>query len=434
MVFFRYRRHRSGRTSSIGAIFHSAVTVSIPLLLSSPVAVLVTACGTIISQHVATATTTTTAAPNTLTFVIRPTKTTSRPYRSSKIYTHTKFSTLSTAITKRSLNTQNSFGSERRIRSRQQQHRPYNCNTYRNMALIPLDVSTLERIISSSGKPTGAQYATYWGRTMKERYGLTIESATVGFLGVFFSYFLSFIVGGFIATILGSLFFFWGILSPELKAYQRNWEFLGGRPLVDFDVVQARRLNPEQAGLYGGLFVGHIEDVCVVEDTNDSEVDEYDLKGFSDYTMETDELDRYSGQPYLLRIRCTDQLGRTLQVHTRLSEDYLDLQPGMPSAMLLLSTSPTFSKLAALTDIFVLMSGDDNDVIEGCWIGDYPYLDRIEFEALLAEDDELWDALLDESSPLDDESSFRKSDINSDTDNNEKWNKVLIPAKGRRKR
>ena len=429
MVFFRYCRCRSGRTSSIGAIFHSAVTVSIPLLLSSSVAVLV-AYG-IISHHVVTATTTT---PNTLTFVIHPTRTI-RPYQSSIIYAYTRGSTLSTAITKRSLYTHNSFDSERTSPSQQQRHRPYNRNTQRNMALIPLDVSTLERIISSSGKPTGAQYATYWGRTMKERYGRTIESATVGFLGVFFSYFLSFIVGGFIATILGSLFFFWGILSPELKAYQRNWEFLGGRTLVDFDIVQERRLNPEQAGLYGGLFVGHIEDVCVVEDTNDSEVDEYDLKGFSDYTMETDELDRYSGQPYLLRIRCTDQLGRTLQVHTRLSEDYLDLQPGMPSAMLLMSTSPTFSKLAALTDIFVLMSGEDNDVIEGCWIGDYPYLDRIEFEALLAEDDELWDALLDESSPLDDESSFRKSDpSNGDTDDNEKWNKVLIPAKGRRKR
>ena len=57
------------------------------------------------------------------------------------------------------------------------------------MALVPLSVTELERLISSSGKPTGAQYATYWGRTAKERYGRFVESATVGFLGVFFSYF-----------------------------------------------------------------------------------------------------------------------------------------------------------------------------------------------------------------------------------------------------
>ena len=363
--------------------------------------------------------------------------------QSSGISTHPNFSKSLTPITKRFLYTPNALGSaipNGRIEAPPTRHGSYKRrDTECRMALLPLDVGTLERIISSSGKPTGAQYATYWGRTMKERYGRTIESATVGFLGVFFSYFLSFIVGGFVATILGSLFFFWGILSPELKAYQRNWEFLGGRQLVDSEIVQERRLDPEQAGLYGGLFVGHIEDVCVVEDTNDLEVDEYDLSSFSDYTMETDELDRYSGQPYLLRIRCTDRLGRTLQVHTRLSEDYLDLQAGMPSAMLLLSTSPTFSKLAALTDIFVLMSDDDSEVIEGCWIGDYPYLDRIEFEALLAEDDELWNALLDESSTLDDESSSsRKSEYKNtkydDTKNDENRNKVLIPVKGRTKR
>jgi hypothetical protein len=320
--------------------------------------------------------------------------------------------------------------------------------TQSNMVLIPLDVNTLERIISSSGKPTGAQYATYWGRTMKERYGRTIESATVGFLGVFFSYFLSFIVGGFIATILGSLFFFWGILSPELKAYQRNWEFLGGRQLVDLDLVKERRMDPEQAGLYGGLFIGRIADVCVVEDTNDSDEDEYDLSDFRDYTMETDELDRYTGQPYLLRVQCSDRLGRTLQIHTRLSEDYLGLKPGMATTTLLLCTSPSFNKLAALTDVFVINTEKESDYTEtitGCWIGDYPYLDRIEFEALLAEDDDLWDALLDEATTVDDE-YLRNSNVrygtpqpNSNDDVNSKYdddgndrNRVLIPSKKRR--
>ena len=325
-------------------------------------------------------------------------------------------------------------------------------HSHHGALMAPLEMATLERVISTT-TPTGAQYATYWGRTRKERYGRTIESATVGFLGVFFSYFLSFIVGGLVGTILGTLFFFWGILSPEFKAYQRNWEFLGGRPLMDISTVQERGLDPEQAGLYGGFFLGHIADVCVVEDSNDSEMDEYDLRSFRDYTMETDELDRYSGQPYLLRIRCTDRRGRTLQIHTRLSEEYLGLRPGMPSAMLLLSTSPSFAKLAALTDIFVLMSGADDGDIEGCWIGDYPYLNRIEFEALLAEDDDLWEALLDEAVPWDDASLLRKTDHNNsnsnnnnqnegyqsgvryeDRDGNEDWNKVLIPAKGRRKR
>lgn len=281
------------------------------------------------------------------------------------------------------------------------------------MALVPLNVDELERLISSSGKPTGAQYATYWGRTMKERYGRLVESATVGFLGVFFSYFLSFVLGGFVATILGCLFFFWGILSPELKAYQRNWEFLGGRQLVDLESVQRRRLDPEHAGLYGGLFLGSISDVCVVEDANDTVDQEYDLADFSDYTMETDELDRFTGQPYLLRVQCADRQGRTLQIHTRLTEEYLQLHRGMPATTLLLSTSPKFEKLAALTDVFVLPYDDDSKEITGCWIGDYPYLDRPELESLLAEDDDLWDALQEEATPRNDPLKVKKSNIGS---------------------
>jgi hypothetical protein len=311
------------------------------------------------------------------------------------------------------------------------------------MALVPLNVDELERLISSSGKPTGAQYATYWGRTMKERYGRMVESATVGFLGVFFSYFLSFVLGGFVATILGCLFFFWGILSPELKAYQRNWEFLGGRQLVDVNVVRRRRLDPEHAGLYGGLFLGSISDVCVVEDTSDTDDQEYELSDFVDYTMETDELDRFTGQPYLLRVRCADRQGRTLQIHTRLTEDYLHLHPGMPAITLLLSTSPKFTKLAALTDVFVLPLDNDAADVTGCWIGDYPYLDRPELESLLAEDDELWDALQDEATSIEDQSknsshfgsrnprsSVNVDNISYDDDGSDRY-KVPISTKSR---
>jgi hypothetical protein len=261
------------------------------------------------------------------------------------------------------------------------------------MALVPLMIDEMERLISTTGKPTGAQYATYWGRTKKEKYGRFIESGTVSFLGVFFSYFMSFVVGGFVATILGCLFFFWGILSPELKAYQRNWEFLGGRDIVDRDIVRRKGLDPEHAGLYGGLFLGYIADVCVVEDASDDASVEYDLSDFSDYTMETDELDRFTGQPYLLRVQLADSKGRKLQVHCRLTEDYLDLRPGMLATTMLLSTTPRFTKLAALTDVFVL----DDEGDQGVWIGDYPYLNRPELESILAEDDELWERLQNEA-------------------------------------
>ena len=253
-----------------------------------------------------------------------------------------------------------------------------------NMALVPLPTEELEQLLSV-GAPTGEQYATYWGRTPQERYGRILESSIVSFLGVFFSYFLSFVMGGFVATILGTLFFFWGVLSPQFKAAQRNWEFLGGRQLVD--PWKVRGGDPDSAGLYGALYLGFVDDVCVVEAAADTR--EYDLADFEDYTMETDEIEQYTGEPYLLRVRLRDSKGRELQVHTRMSEEYLDLKAKMPVVAILLSTRRKFDELAAITDLFV----PDAD----CWIGDYPYLNRVEMQSLLAEDDEIWASLEQEA-------------------------------------
>jgi hypothetical protein len=255
-----------------------------------------------------------------------------------------------------------------------------------HMTLMPLATDEVQRLVAV-GVPTAAQYASYWGRTQSEQYGRLLESAIVSFLGVFFSYFLSFVVGGWIATILGALFVFWGILSPQFKAAQRNWELLGGRALVDPWSLPPER-DPEQAGLYGSLWLAHVRDICVVEDSAALAQDEYDLQDFQDYTMESDAMEKLTGRPYLLRVLAADRNGRELQIHARLSEEYLDLQPGMPLVGILLSTSPRMDRLAAITDLYIPESN--------CWIGDYPYLDRAEMQDLLATDDEVWNALQDE--------------------------------------
>ena len=271
-----------------------------------------------------------------------------------------------------------------------------------NMALVPLSVEDLDRLLVVAGPPTGEQAATYWGRTQRERYGRVFESSVVTILGVMFSYFLSFVLGGFVATILGSIFLFWSIFSPQLQAYQRNWELRGGRDLVDpwivssngyefFDEEEKAEEDEGRRGLYGALFLGRIEDVCVVEEENATASDEYDLSDFANYKMEEDELEEWAGTPYLLRVNFQDGTGRTLQVHSRMSEEYIDLEPGQPVLGVMLSTSQSFTTLAALTDIFV----PDLKI----WIGDYPYLDRAETEQLLANDDEVWDLL--ESERLD---------------------------------
>jgi hypothetical protein len=243
-----------------------------------------------------------------------------------------------------------------------------------------------------------------------EQYNRFLESSIVSFIGVFFSYFLSFVVGAFPATILGCMFAFWGILSPEFKARQRNWEFLGGRGLVDPWTVDADAFGEDRQGLYGSIFLGRVDDACVVEDTRTASADEFDLDQFQDYTMDSDELEQFAGTPYLIRVRLSDAGGRELQIHARMSEEYLDIERGMPVAAVLLSKSQTFSSLAALTDVLIPAAD--------CWVGDYPYLNRPEMEALLAEDDELWDMLqseglggfTDETDDFDDNDNFDERD------------------------
>jgi len=260
-------------------------------------------------------------------------------------------------------------------------------STRLDMALIPLPVEDLEELLVYNN-PSGLQYATYWGRTKRETYNRLLESSIVAFIGVFFSYFLSFVVGGFVATLIGSLFAFWAVLSPDFKARQRNWELLGGRAIVDPWMVEDGIIaDGENAGLYGSLLLGRVEDVCVVE--NNAATVEYDLDEFQDYTSDEDELEEISGFPYLIRMRIGDDEGRELQIHARLIEEYLGIEEGMPAAGILLSTSQSFSSLSAMSDIYVPDAT--------CFVGDYPYLNRPEVEELFLSDEDLENTLMSQA-------------------------------------
>lgn len=290
-------------------------------------------------------------------------------------------------------------------------------STVRN-ALVPLEIDELQSLLST-GAPTASQYSTYWGRNSKEEYAKWNESFLIMFLGTLFSYCLSFVFGSFIATLLGVVCFTWAILGPELQAYQRNWELLGGRSLVDPWSVEEDE-DEDRQGLYGALFLGRVSDISVVEDST-SRI-EYDLDDFQDYTMEYDQLEQLVGIPYLLRVRLEDNEGRTLQVHARLSEEYLDLDYDQPAAGILLSTSQKFTSLAALTD-FVVPDAQ-------CWIGDYPYLDRAELERLLAEDETIWNVFQSEAAE-DGRRNQAKADVMASATQEKVREKVTV---GRRKR
>ena len=191
-----------------------------------------------------------------------------------------------------------------------------------------------------------------------------------------FAYFISFVIGDFLATCLGIVFFFWPILSPEFKAYQRNWELVGGRGLVDVWMEDGvfGGLPRDQRGLYGAYYTTRIQDVCVVDNVLASVEEEYDLDDFREYRREEDEMEALTGIPWKLRLKLMDEEDRGMQVHCRMSEEYLDLLPGMDMVGVLLSTSTEFSELAGMSDFCVL---DEEGPI--AWVGDYPYLSKDTF-------------------------------------------------------
>jgi hypothetical protein len=178
------------------------------------------------------------------------------------------------------------------------------------MTLISLPVEGVSELISAGTAPTASQYMAYWGRTPRERYSRFVEAFLVPIL-VFFLFFIAYPLS-------------WEVLwLPFFQAVQWNWDFWGGRDLVDsyddgdenerwgwsFDQYERPR------GLEGALFWGRLTNVCVVENAAATTDEEYDLSDSADYTMETDEMDQYTGNPYLLRVRLIDKQGRQLQVH-----------------------------------------------------------------------------------------------------------------------
>ncbi|KAL7512733.1 hypothetical protein ACHAXN_009838 [Cyclotella atomus] len=247
------------------------------------------------------------------------------------------------------------------------------------MSLIPIPINELTSIIPVPSRlaPTGDQYVTYLGRTPSERFNTLFEGFSISFLGSMFAYFISFVIGDFLATCLGIVFFFWPILSPEFKAYQRNWELVGGRDLVDVWIKDEgifRGIPRDKRGLYGAYYVAKIKDVCVVDDVLAEAEEEYDLEDFLGYRRDKDEMEALTGIPWKLRLKLMDEENREMQVHCRMSEEYLDLQPGMDMIGVLLSTSTEFTELAAMSDFCVL---DEEGPI--AWVGDYPYLAKDTF-------------------------------------------------------
>jgi hypothetical protein len=249
-----------------------------------------------------------------------------------------------------------------------------------SMALIYAPLSDLSQCLVL-GVPTGEQYSTYWGRTSRERANAVFETCAVTFVGLFAAYFLSFVIGSSLATLFGMVAACWSILGPNWRAYQRNRDLLGGRRLVDpyyrRDDEDDLDYYVDEEDLYGAYYIASVKKVAVVESSLSPEDEEYDILDFHDYTMEQDENEQATGNPWMLRLLVEDKFGRNMQVHARMSEDYVNIREGMPCATILLSTDQNFHALSGLTDFYI------PDAL--CCVGDYPYLDKFNFARILEE-------------------------------------------------
>lgn len=137
------------------------------------------------------------------------------------------------------------------------------------------------------------------------------------------------------------MFLFYWILAPGLAAYRRNISFRG--------TYFAR--HPRDDGVFGALFSGRVVRVGRITQS------------------------REYNRPEALVMCVEDEEGRKLRVYAPLQPSYKRVRPGMRCEGLVLSETPGFEELLGVSDIFVPACG--------AWVGDYPYLDKVQFKEYL---------------------------------------------------
>lgn len=115
-----------------------------------------------------------------------------------------------------------------------------NCrrHMFLHMSLTPLSTHQVQRIFPTS--VTNEQWLSHWGVNKKERLQRILESVLISYGGGWLAWFLSFLAGGFVSGIVGTLLIFNWIYTPWLNANRRNYAF-------------------RSKGLYYGLFEAKIK-------------------------------------------------------------------------------------------------------------------------------------------------------------------------------
>lgn len=92
-----------------------------------------------------------------------------------------------------------------------------------SMSLTPLSKTQIQRIFPTS--VTNEQWLSHWGVNKKERLQRILESVLISYGGGWLAWFLSFLAGGLVSGIVGTLLIFNWIYTPWLMANRRNYAF-----------------------------------------------------------------------------------------------------------------------------------------------------------------------------------------------------------------
>ena len=88
------------------------------------------------------------------------------------------------------------------------------------MVLVPFRPAELKRIIPKV--VTVDQWKSYWGLNQVDRLQKIMESFLMSYGGAWLAWFLSFMAGSFVASIIGSLMIFNWMYAPVVVASKMN--------------------------------------------------------------------------------------------------------------------------------------------------------------------------------------------------------------------
>ena len=208
------------------------------------------------------------------------------------------------------------------------------------MRVAPISKAQMLAVVPR--KITRPQLLSYWGMNSKERLQRILESLLVSYGGAWMAWFVSFMAGSLVSAVLGTALIFNWMYTPWLNARRRN--------------ARVYPSSGELETVYYAVFLGRIASLKKVRRRAGKSIGAV-------------------SQEFLV-MQIKDERQRQLEVITQWQDCYSSLRVNMKSHAAIASADKDFSDLFVVSDVFI--------PAQGFTVGDYPYLQKEEFEELVS--------------------------------------------------